>query len=265
MKQLILFSILFLSCQSGKLIVIADLPGSLKEISAAEMVINSDLIWTIEDAGNRNHLYGLDIKGSIIKDLTINNAQNEDWEELTSDALGNIYIGDFGNNSKNRKLFTIYKVANIERQHTQAQAERIDFILPKKMDSKDFEAFFLMNNYFYIFSKGNENEVLIKVPNSPGMHTAICIDTFNLKGKNNKITSADISDDRKTVILLNHEKLWKLTDFKSDKFFSGNQQKIKFEHNSQKEGVCFKDKQTVFITDERSKNKGGNLYSFKLE
>ncbi len=265
MKQLSLFFILFLSCQPGKLIVIADLPVSLKEISAAEMVIDSDIIWTIEDAGNKNHLYGLDSKGSIIKDVTINNAQNKDWEELTSDAFGNIYIGDFGNNSKNRKLFTIYKVLNIDRQHTEAQAERIDFILPKKIESKDFEAFFLMNNYFYIFSKGNKKEVLIKVPNRAGKHTAIFIDTFNLKGKNNKITSADISADGKTVILLNHERLWKLTDFKSDNFFSGIQQKLSFEHNSQKEGVCFIDKETVFITDERTKKHGGNLYSFKLE
>ena len=70
-----LFSFLFLSfgCDTGNLIVQADLPNSLKEVSAVQMTSKSDLLWVIEDAGNSNHLYGLNKKGKIIKDLTITN------------------------------------------------------------------------------------------------------------------------------------------------------------------------------------------------
>ena len=139
------------SCNTGNLKVIADLPNSLKEASAIEKVVNSNLLWIVEDSGNKNNIYGLDVKGNIIKDIDIENSSNIDWEDLTSDEKGNLYIGDFGNNSKNRDDFTIYKVSNLDAEET--HAERINFMLPKQSKPEDFEAFFLLKNDFYIFSK----------------------------------------------------------------------------------------------------------------
>jgi len=261
-QQLIIFILFITSCDSGKLTVIADLPNDLKEISATEILPNSDLIWVIEDAGNKNNIYGLDTRGKIIKDIDISNASNIDWEDLTSDNLGNLYIGDFGNNSKNRDDFTIYKVTTFDKDET--IADRINFILPKDMKSEDFEGFFLLNNHFYIFSKENKTSKLIKVPNQIGKHTAELVTDFNLDGKHHKITSADISDDGKTIVLLNHDKLWKITNFKGDDFFKGTIEELKFNHDSQKEGICFVNNSTVYITDERNKSEGGNLYLFNL-
>ena len=150
----LLFTILFLtaSCNTGKLTVISDLPTSLEETSAIEKCTNSDLLWVIEDAGNKNNLYGLNRKGQIIKDIDIDNIQNIDWEDLTSDASGNIYIGDFGNNDKKRKRFAIYKVSNPSDSGNSVNAQVITFSLPKDMKSEDFESFFLHNNTFYIFT-----------------------------------------------------------------------------------------------------------------
>lgn len=261
-KFLVLFLMILFSCNTGKLDVVTDLPSSLKEASAIEKVVNSDLLWTIEDSGNKNNIYGLDLDGNIVKDIDISNSSNIDWEDLTSDDDGNLYIGDFGNNSKNRDDFTIYKVSNLNSEKT--KAERINFLLPKKVKSKDFEAFFLLKNHFYIFSKENKSCMLFKVPNRIGKHTARLAFEFNLKGKNLKITSADISDDGKTLILLNHDKLWKITDYNGDNFFEGNIQELEFDHNSQKEGICFKDANSVYITDEKDKSEGGNLYEFKI-
>lgn len=262
--QLIIFFLFFTSCDTGELTVIADLPNDLKEISATETLPNSNLIWVIEDAGNKNNIYGLNTKGKIIKDIDVNNASNIDWEDLTSDSFGNLYIGDFGNNSKNRDDFTIYKIANTNTAENKITAERINFMLPKDMKSKDFEAFFLLNNHFYIFSKENKSSLLIKVPNKIGKHTAELVIDFNLDGKHHKITSADVSDDGKTIILLNHDKLWKITDFKDDAFFKGTIEELPFEHDSQKEGVCFLSKTEVYITDEKNKGEGGNLYLFNM-
>ncbi|GAA4268325.1 hypothetical protein [Hyunsoonleella aestuarii] len=261
-KFLILLLVVFFNCSSGKLTVIADLPSSLKETSAIEKVTNSNLLWTIEDSGNKNNIYGLDLKGNIIKDIDISNSSNIDWEDLTSDKEGNLYIGDFGNNSKNRDDYTIYKISDLRRD--QANAERINFILPKKVKPKDFEAFFIWNGNFYLFSKENKSSMLFKVPNKVGLHTAKLLKKFNLEGKNHRITSADISDNGKTIVLLNHNKLWKINSFNGDNFFEGDIQELKFEHNSQKEGICFKDAYSVYITDEKSKSGGGNLYEFSF-
>ncbi|WP_298495010.1 SdiA-regulated domain-containing protein [uncultured Algibacter sp.] len=262
LKPTLLFTFLFLSCNSGKLDIIAGLPKSLKEASAIERVAGSNLLWTIEDSGNKNNIYGIDLNGDIIKEIDISNSSNIDWEDLTSDEDGNLYIGDFGNNSKNRDDFTIYKVSDLESDKT--SAKRINFTLPKKVNSEDFEAFFLLNNYFYIFSKENKSCMLIKVPNTIGKHTAEVITDFKLKGKSLKITSAAINESKNIIALLNHNKLIKISNFKGDNFFDGDIELLNFKHNSQKEGICFKNNSTVYITDEKNKNKGGHLYEFQL-
>ena len=77
-NSLLLLLFLITSCDTGKLTVIADLPSSLKETSAIEVTKNPDILWVIEDAGNKNNLYGLNTKGDIIKDINIDNVQNID-------------------------------------------------------------------------------------------------------------------------------------------------------------------------------------------
>lgn len=256
--------VLTTSCGTGKLTPIADLPSILKETSAIEMAKGSDLFWVIEDAGNKNNLYGLDVKGDIIKDIDIDNIQNIDWEDLTSDDDGNIYIGDIGNNSKKRENFAIYKVSNPAEVEKSTTAEVISFRLPKGMKSEDFESFFLFNGSFYIFSKDHKKTEVLKVPNQIGDHVAEYVSEFKLKGKQTKVTSADISDDGKTVVLLNHDKLWKLSNFTSDNFFDGTVEAIKFQHDTQKEGIYLISSNKALITDEQNKNDGGTIYSFNF-
>ncbi|MFK7833323.1 MAG: SdiA-regulated domain-containing protein [Winogradskyella sp.] len=265
LKRLIFLLLITTSCQStGQLKVEADIAQHLKEVSAVETSTASSLIWTIEDSGNRNQLVGLNAEGTVINTITITNAKNEDWEDLTADDEGNIYIGDFGNNNEKRKIFRIYKVKFEDLDKTTAIANIIEFELPKKQDSKDFEAFFLYQNYFYIFSKEHKKFLVLKVPNIEGKHLAKIHSDYKLDGKNNKITSADLSDDGKTIVLLNHDKLWKLSGFKGADFFSGHITELPFEHKSQKEGICFKNNAEVLITDERRGTDGGNIYSFNL-
>lgn len=265
LKLLYLSLFVLFSCDTGSLTVIANSPSSLKEISAIEKTSISRTLWVIQDAGNNNHLYGLNTKGDIIKDISIKNAQNIDWEDLTSDHLGNLYIGDFGNNNKSRKHFTIYKVSNPDRAGTTVKADIISFKLPKKMKPADFESFFLYKGNFYIFSKADKNCKLFSVPNTIGNHTAHYISEDNLKGKHKKVTSADISDDGKRVVLLNHSQLWILEGYNNTDFFSGSKRNSVFNHDSQKEGINFINSNTVLITDEKTKHSGGNIYSFNID
>lgn len=265
LKRLLFLTLSVVSCQSmGELKFIADIDNVLTEVSAVEVTRHSDFIWVIEDSGNSNNLYGLNVKGHIKRSITISNAKNEDWEDLTSDSEGNIYIGDFGNNKEERQSFQIYKVSHKDLDKSTTTAELIEFKLTKYQDSKDFEAFFLFNNIFYIFSKEKQKFVVLKVPNTAGTHVAEVHAHYTLKDNDNRITSADISDDGKTIVLLNHDKLWELSNFKANNFFSGQIKSKAFGHRTQKEGICFGIKNTVLITDERKNLEGGNIYSFNL-
>ncbi|KAB1067931.1 hypothetical protein F6U93_08295 [Tamlana haliotis] len=260
--KLFLLTLLLINCKTTPLTTITKLPHDLKEASAIEKLAGSNLLWTIEDAGNKNHIYGFDLHGNLKKSIEISNVKNKDWEDLTSDQHGSLYIGDFGNNKKKRESFFIYKVSDFEND--KSSAEKIEFILPKKTKSKDFESFFLLKDHFYIFSKENKKTLVFKVPNSIGKHTAVLIDEFKFDKQLKKITSAAISDDEQTIVLLNHDRVMKISNFKNDDFFKGSLEVLKFKHDTQKEGLCFKNNHTVYITDEREKSEGGKLYEFNI-
>jgi len=264
LKPILVSALLFMSCNTGKLTVIGSIDSHLEEASAAQLISNSDLVWTIEDAGNKNNVYGLDLKGDIIRDIDVSNIKNQDWEDLTSDSMGSLYIGDFGNNSRKRKNFFIYKIENLANVDDKTEALTISFTLPKSVKLEDFESFFLWKDNFYIFSKENKKTMLLKVPNQVGEHVATYVTEYELKGKDTRVTSADISPDGKTVVLLNHDRIWTLTKFKTDNFFEGVVTKIDLKHDSQKEGICFKDNTTVYITDEDSGKEDNHIYSLKL-
>lgn len=278
-KIILLFCItLLFNCQNfGQLKVLTDLPKTLKEVSGIEIVAKSDLIWMINDGGNKPELYGLNKKGKIIKEIYIK-AKNHDWEDLASDEKGNIYIGDFGNNQNRRKNLSIIIVEQNELDEKNAEVDEIEFeypnqykFPPKKKDLYfDTEGFFYFKKALYIFTKsrvkGNYGKTtMYKIPAKKGKYVAEIVDEFeNCKDLECWITSADISDDGKKVVLLSQKKVLIFTDFKGDNFLSGKVKTIELKHRSQKEGVTFKDNNTLLITDEKAHGEGGNLYELKI-
>lgn len=261
-----LLTLTFISCYSGKLKPLASFPIALKEASAAEVIDGTNVMWTLEDHGNDSDLHAFNaLTGERISSFKVD-APNKDWEDLTSDEHGNLYIGDIGNNDHKRKELQIYKVSNpLKSEGTLNVLETITFNLPKNLRKNDFEAFFLWNNHFYLFSKNHKKVVILKVPNRNGNQTVQLLTHFKFEeGKDNRITSADIRKDGRELVLLNHEKLWRITEFTGDRFFEGKLESISFHHNSQKEGICYRSPETLLITDERNGHEGGNIYSFKL-
>ena len=279
-KITLLFSfLLLLNCQDyGQLKLITDLPKTLNEVSGTETTLNSELIWMLNDGGNKPKLYGVSTNGKIKKEVAIK-AKNKDWEDLTSDDDGNIYIGDFGNNYSKRKNLVILKVDKKYLDEKNAEVEKIEFKYPnqtkfppkKKQLFFDAEAFFYFNNYLYVFTKSRvKNKFgktsLYKIPAKAGKYTAEFISEFeNCNDLQCWITSADISPDGKKVALLSQKNILIFSDFKNDNFLSGKIETISLKHNSQKEGICFKNDKTLLITDEKAHGSGGNLYELKLQ
>lgn len=272
------FIFLFLSCQNfGQLSLMADLPKALKEVSGIETVEGSKYIWMINDSGNGPKLYGVSKKGNIKREVKIDK-KNKDWEDLTSDEKGNVYIGDFGNNESERKNLRILKVDKKDLSKKKADVKKIEFeyedqddYSPKKKELfYDAESFFYYQNNFYVFTKSRVEKnygktSVYKFPAKVGSHKAKLIAEFDNGNKNDSwITSADISQDGKKVALLSQKNILIFTGFSGDDFFSGNVQKIKLKHRTQKEAICFKNKNTLLLSDEKSSGEGGNLYKLKL-
>lgn len=282
--KIFLASILFISCVNSSTEVIEEIfsmPKQIKEASAVEVTEKSDLIWTLEDSGNEPQLFALNFKGEIANTVKIIDAENNDWEDLTSDKDGNLYIGDFGNNDNDRKDLAIYKISasDLSKKKTSV-AEKITFfypqqtLFPPKKSERfyDVESFFLFEDNFYLFTKNRSSKfdgttLLYQVPNQPGNHPAKLISSFKTCENFNycAVTSADISPDGKKIALLSADKVWLFTDFTSTNFLSGKVEQIELNSFTQKEGICFVSNDKVYITDEKDKKTGGKLYQLLLD
>ena len=276
-KLITLLSLLIIACDTGNLTVVADLPRALSEASGIENVNNSEFLWMINDSGNNPILFGLENSGAIKKQIKIK-AKNHDWEDLAADKLGNIYIGDFGNNANKRKDLVILKVNNDSLNYENIGVEKISFYYPEQTEFPpntndmhfDSEAFFHFKDSLFLFTKSRaKNDFgktnLYKIPATAGNHKAQYVSSFNTCNNFGCwVTSVDINDAGNKIALLTEHSVWIISDFKTSNFFSGTIIKYSFNHSSQKESVLFKNDSTLYITDERSGVKGGNLYEFSL-
>lgn len=279
---IVLLSSLFSFCQRESSVIseLYTLPKQLKEVSGIVFTESSKLLWTLEDSGNANEIYGLDSQGNIKKTITIAQTENTDWEDITKDKLDNLYIGDFGNNDNTRKDLAIYKIAKDSlNNQSVVPSYKISFAYPEQTEFPpkktklfyDVEAFVEYKNNFYLFTKNRSKgfdgtTLLYKIPNKAGFHQAELLGQFKAEGdyQNAAITSATISPDGKKVVLLSHSQIWIFQDFTSDNFFSASVNKVDLQHFSQKEAIGFKDNNTLLIADEKTKKIGGLVYQLDL-
>lgn len=272
-----LFLAILISCADGK----PNQNGPLKEVASLELKEASGLefvngvLYTHEDSGNKNKIYTLDPATGATQDIKVKGIKNIDWEDITSDAEGSLYVGDTGNNDNDRHDLALHKVD----PKTGEALYTINFYYPdqkefppgKRERNFDCEAFFEYDGNFYLFSKNRNFEsdgtvYIHKLENHKGYHAAQPSGSFKTCDNFRKcaVAGADISPDGKTVALISGDKLWLITNFKGDDFANGTITSYDLGPVTQKEGICFKDNNTLYIADERDGGTGGKLYTLNL-
>lgn len=271
-----ILAIVFISCGIGEkpFKKIAELPEELNENSGMEYLQGS--LWMINDSGNSDHLYQLNTKGEVLSKIKIKNAKNRDWEDLATDKENHIYIGDFGNNDNQRDDLVIYGINIDQVKDEKVKAEEFYFTLedqdnlnPKKKHRNfDIEAFVYYKKGFYLFTKNRSSKF-----NGVTKVYRLELEQKNQKAKliaqidlcNNpetcQVTGAAIYEN--TIALLMHDKVYLVKDFENNNFSDFTP--ISFDHNSQKEAICFKKSNKLFVSDEKSTKKPAKLYSFKIK
>jgi hypothetical protein len=260
---------------------IISIDPKLKEISGIEFDKRQRL-WAINDGGNEPKLYRLNKDGSIAKEILVTNAKNIDWEDMTQNKFGHFFLGDFGNNTNERRWLTIYKIENpIDIKTDTTEAEIIKFTYPE-LDSNpvtpdkrnyDLEAFVALGRHLYLFTKNRTEPFdgitnVYKVGDHAANFNAELVDSFKTCTTMEKlcwITSAALSPDQKKLVLLDSTSMWLFENFSGDKFFSGDVSRIDLGIVTQKEAVTFYDDNTIVFTDEEFKGIGGNAYIIKLD
>jgi len=265
------------TCNSARIkpFQIAKLPSVLQETSG--LVVFDHTLWTLNDGGNPAEIYQIDtISGAVLRTVTIRGAVNTDWEGLTQDD-SSIYIGDFGNNSGNRKDLYILKISKndlISNRSDTLSAGYIRYIYPDQVDFSpdenhtnfDCEAFFFYNDSIHIFSKRwlDLNTSHYKVPADTGYFQAEFVELFQADGL---ITDASIND-KGNIILLGYKntggKFWKcfcwtLADYDDCYFFDGAKTRIELGSAlriGQSEGIYLKNDNQVWLSSESIMKRG---------
>ena len=286
MKYFIFFTVILsmtlAACGVANFTRMQRLPTALRE-SSGILTYNGSTVWTHNDSGGEPILYEIDVQsGGLLHIVTLAGVKNIDWEDITKDERGNIFIGDFGNNRQNRKNLCIYKIENPSLLPASATVipERIGFNFsdqtafppPKKQRNFDCEAFVYYRDSLYLFSKNhtkpyNGYTKMYRLPAAEGDYTAELVDSFKT-GKlaaTSWITSAAVSPNGKQLALLSSDKVFLFSNWQGASFFKGNLRKIPLGTLSQKEAICFSTNWILWIGDERTaKLVGGNIYSFDL-
>lgn len=183
------------------------LPPELKEVSGMTRLPNGEL-WLLNDSHNPADLFHFDPIEKKMVEIRHLPVTNVDWEDLTHDPQGNLYIGDFGNNYNKRRNLKIYKY-----NPGTGAIDSIEFHYPDQTafppaNTRDWnfncEAMVFFKDSLHIFSKNNfKGNFYTKhyvIPAQTGKHfTAEFRDSIRLK--NRVVTGAALSHDNSIFVL----------------------------------------------------------------
>ena len=203
----------------GLLTIKSQTATEITNLQTPDLDENSGLIFynnniiTFNDSGGEANLYEINANtGNITRTVTITNATNVDWEDITQDA-SYIYIGDIGNNNGNRTDLKIYKIAKNDYNGSDdiavaeiisySYADQLDFTSNPNNTNWDAEGLISYSDQLLIFSKNwVDNRVNVySIPKTNGTHSALLKSSYNTNGL---ITSAEISLNENIIYLIGY-------------------------------------------------------------
>ena len=215
--------------------------------------------WTQADSGNKPILYKINAAGKLLQTLAIPHTTNLDWEDLTRDENGNIYIGDFGNNANNRRNLRIFRINENNPDQVDtiqfAYADQKEFPPAKKDRDFDCEAFFYRQGNLFLFSKDWSRKGIVKVykvPATPGKYEVPVLDQIRVSAM---ITAADINPAGDKIALLGYGSIYLFAINGTNNFFNGEKYCLSFAKSGQAEALVFINDRDFIFT-----NEGGKIF-----
>lgn len=259
------------------------LPATLRGSSGLVSTNGGSTIWSLADNNSPVELYELDTLCNTLRTLRVAGIDKTDWEDLTADDSGNLYIGDFGNNSNDRKDLRILILQ-------QPESASGDSILPEIIRFRyanqseyppspanrnfDMEAMVWFDDSLHLFSK-NRTEPFTGfcyhhvMPAHAGEYDVLPVDSFRT-GPGPMlfywITGAGLDRSTGTLALLSHDRLWLFDDYPGNRFFQGRVREIRLPVYTQKEAICATSVKEWYLTDEYNDalRSGGQLYRMRF-
>lgn len=253
------------------------LSDDLKEISGLALFQDTLLI-AMNDSGNKPVLFFINFKGKVLHTCKLTNAKNNDWEDLTIDPKGFVYIADCGNNENKRRDLVILKVdANVAFVNDSVKAEKLNFsyedqtAFPPSEEAKNFdcESIYWNNDSIFMVTKsyakpwtGISN--IYGIATSGKQQVAVKRDSLII-GKSgwrlDAVTSADYKDNHLYVLTYN-----RMIDFERINGTFVKKSDYVFKDYNQKEAILALSTKQFFVAAEKHKILGGPfLYTIRIK
>lgn len=260
-------------------VICADLPDTVYHASG--LIVNHyGNFWTHNDKQGvlapplDSMFFELDANGNVLRQVFLTNIPNFDWEDMTQDKDGNMYVGEFGSGNLNYTDLHIYKIKNpLYFCDTDYDVEEINFRYPAGAEVGDTESMFYWNGDIYLIPKNNKSDAgnpkagkaeifkIPAIPNPGSQYTASLLYTIDLNPNypaepidQYRVASADLSPDGQTLVMMWGRRFWFLTDFTPGIFLDGTLTTVNMPDGLfwQREAVAFADNNTIFTIDENN-------------
>ena len=152
--------------------------------------------------------------GATFKEFTVPNTLNRDWEDITTDSSGNLWIADIGNNSCTRSNLVIHKVKEPDPYGSSTTVQvlasyPIEWPAANYGDGctgPDAESIFLIGGTPYFITKQSPTPQLFKMTTFNTGSKNVLEKVANLTGTSDpgeigRPTGADLSRDGKRLII----------------------------------------------------------------
>jgi WD40 repeat protein len=251
-----MFALILSSACSGN-----SLAAERKEFSGIVMSRQySGIFWTHSDSGGRPEIFAIRVKGGRVATVKIRGAKNIDWEDMTIDDQGYLYICDIGNNLNLRKNFVIYRLkepnpftetfVSVLHQFEYRYPDQSRFPNPRYLNF-DAEACFWKDESLYILTKHRSDRrtklYRLSLENDATMQPLMLISEHEIGGQ---VTAAEFSPDGDRLAVLTYDKVHLFDQLDGhENYLMGPHDEISIRFD-QAEGISF-DGNTVVIINEK--------------
>ena len=242
------------------------IPRILHEASGVTFgLAQPGLLWVLADDGPPV-IFALDSTGSVRAQVLLRNARNKDWESIASAhcAAGNcLYIGDIGDNLRQRNTVRIYRAPEPRLGQESVTADIFEFRYPN--GPHDAEALFVLpNEQLYVVTKGRSEPITVyRYPGTLRSDSIVTLEPVQQLSASfvqlpEMVTGAGSTPDGKTIVLRTYSsvQLYHMENGQLVPQLPGTGVSLEPLHESQGEGVDIASDGTIVLVSELGLDEG---------
>jgi len=199
------------AAQLNEAILTGTMPKVIDESSGvikSRRYADKSVYWTHNDSGDSARIFAIEESGKILREVSLNNAQNRDWEEISMDDKGRIVVCDIGDNFSKHKSFTLYRIPEpdaFDLKESAPAAQPFHYKYPKDQGPYDAEGLFIHKEFAYLFTKqlGETRLYRLPLPENPP-HDTVEAEFLGSTHSLSVVTGAALSGDARHIALVNY-------------------------------------------------------------